>query len=382
MNRKGIIIFQRVLPHYRTQVFRKLTRKLGDVTVLYGQPAEGEAISNDTSVLPENFIKVRNNYLFGQTSLFHSEIFDEIRRRRPAVVISVFNIGNLNIYKLLAMRKKLGFRLILWSFGYDPARGFEPRSNMTDRVRLFLSQKADAVIFYWNKGRELSEFYSRKKQHYFTAPNTLDTDKLTELKGEFDLIGRDKIRKELGISEAAHFVYVGRLLADKEIEILIKAFDLYSETDPDSRLTIVGGGPEEAKLRKLAVGTGRKIVFTGEETRDEVTGKWLYVSDAMVMPGRLGLSVVHSFCFGTPVISQNKSGYFHGEGVGYIKDGINGYLATDGDAQDLAGKMKLTVGSGEKMRQEAFGTASGEASIQSMCRGFEDAVKYVLSLDE
>ncbi|MBK8982238.1 MAG: glycosyltransferase [Ignavibacteria bacterium] len=123
----------------------------------------------------------------------------------------------------------------------------------------------------------------------------------------------------------------------------------------------------------------KNISFLNEILDDEITGKWIYASDAFVMPGRLGLSVVHSFSFGTPVISQYKEGHFHGEGVGYLKDEVNGFLVSDGDVSELASKMEYII-SDEKIssrfRESAFHTAVNDCSIQKMLKGFEDAIEY------
>ena len=156
------------------------------------------------------------------------------------------------------------------------------------------------------------------------------------LKEKFDDTGKEKIKSELGVNEKNHFVYIGRLLKDKEVEILIRAFSQLDSSKEDVRLTIVGDGPEMDSLKKLTKELGsNNIIFTGEILDEEQTGKWIYISDAFIMPGRLGLSVVHSFCFGTPVISQKKEKYFHGEGVGYIKDGVNGFLIEDGNVNAI-----------------------------------------------
>ena len=230
-------------------------------------------------------------------------MFRVVSLRKPKVVISVFNVGNLNLYMLFLLRKAFGIKLILWSFGYDPHRGFQPDKNFSDKIRLLMCQNADAVIFYWNKGKNEVEKFSKKKEHYFVAPNTLDTEILTSIRTRLDSAGRESLKRELGITEKHHFVYVGRLFEDKHVDILITSFGLFCRETGDGRLTIIGDGPERKNLEELAHQTECRIVFAGEIIDEETVGKWIYISDAFVMPGRLGLSVVLSFCFGTSVIS-------------------------------------------------------------------------------
>lgn len=376
-----LIILQRILPHYRKGIFRRLCNKFPGTKIFYGQPFKYESLKNDGDLSEDIFINCRNIYLDKNGKIFFSRIFRRIINSGPEIIISVFNVGNLNIYILFILRKILKFKLILWSYGYDPVRGFNPDKNFTDKIRLYLSQKADAVIFYWDNGKNEVSKFSKSAGNYFVATNTLDTDKLTEYKNKFDLTGKDKIKKELGVTEINHFVYIGRLLEDKQADILLRAFALVGKVHSDCRLTIIGEGPERSKLENLSHELKLKNVhFEGEVLDEEHAGKWIYISDAFVMPGRLGLSVVHSFCFGTPVISQKKDYHFHGEGIAYIKDGENGLLAEDGNFQDLAQKMIRIISDPEltnKLRTNAYNSSQNECSADNMIAGFEKAVEFV-----
>ena len=221
-----IIIFQRILPHYRAGIFRKLCKRFPGTKVIYGQPFKYESLKNADDLRNDIFIKCSNTYFSRDGKVFISKIYSRIKEIKPDIIISVFNVGNLNIYILFILRKFLNFRIILWSFGYDPESGFIPDKKITAKIRLYLSQKADAVIFYWDNGKHDVSRFSKKPDHYFTAPNTLDTVKQTEFKETFDLTGKENIKAELGVSERYHFVYIGRLLEDKQVDLLIKAYGL------------------------------------------------------------------------------------------------------------------------------------------------------------
>ena len=230
-----------------------------------------------------------------------------------------------------------------------------------------------------------SQKFSKKTDHYFVAPNTLDTELLTSIRVRFDSAGRESLKRELGITEKYHFVYVGRLLEDKQVELLIKAFGIFCGETGDGRLTIIGDGPERQNLEALAHQTEGRIVFAGEIIDEETVGKWIYISDAFIMPGRLGLSVVHSYCFGTPVISQKKDFFYHGEGIGYLQDGFNGFLAIDGDIIDLARKMTMIAEDSQlsdRMRKNAMDTIVNECSIDKMMSGFEEAIDFAMKKAE
>ncbi len=381
-----VIVLQRILPHYRKDFFKKLREIFNEMKIIYGQPYPTEPLDNADKLDKEYYFKKKNyyfnyfNYFNKAGKIFLSGIYSEILKTRPDVIITGFNAGNLNVYVLFFLKIFMRYRLILWSFGYDPFAGFSPDKRFIDKVRLYFYQNADAVIFYWEEGRKIVADFSKHTGHYFVAPNTLDTTKQLELKSEFDKAGKEKLKNELGVTEKFHFVYVGRLLDIKQTDLLLKAFGIIEIDIRNCRLTIIGDGPESGRLKLLSEELKLKnIKFKGEILDDEITGKWIYLSDAFVMPGRLGLSVVHSFCYGTPVISMLKKDPYHSEGIGYIKNGMNGFLVEDGNYIEIAEKMKTIILNPELsdgLRMNAVSTAKNDASVGKMLEGFENAVGH------
>ena len=69
------------------------------------------------------------------------------------------------------------------------------------------------------------------------------------------------------------------------------------------------------------------VVFHGAIHDDVKTGEILFACDMMVMPGYLGLSVNHAFCFDCPVMSfeQQKNGPFHSPEVEYVINNKTGF---------------------------------------------------------
>ncbi|WP_404399967.1 glycosyltransferase family 4 protein [Pelagibacterium halotolerans] len=76
-----------------------------------------------------------------------------------------------------------------------------------------------------------------------------------------DAPGDDHLREALGLAPKGYFIFVGRLVECKRVDVLVKAF---RQLETDMKLVIVGGGSDEAtaRLSGLAAGDDR-IVFTG-----------------------------------------------------------------------------------------------------------------------
>jgi len=381
---RPVLVLQRVLPDYRVPIFRALAKAVPSVQVLFGQPQNAESIQNFSGDLEELFIRARNWYLPRRSSPYFTGFLPTLRRH--TVVVVNHEIGNLNTLILVALRHLLDLRLVLWSFGYDPVRGFHPKSRMKDRFRLYLYDRADSVLFYWENGQRAVMPFLARPGNCFVAPNTLDTDALAQILHDFEAEGRTSVRAKIGIGPEPHFVFVGRLVPDKQVDFLLRAFELAHRDLPAMRLTIVGSGPEESRLRLLCDDRRLDAVrFVGRVTDPVEVGRYLYACDAMTMPGRLGLSVVHSFAFGAPVISLAKPFDFHGEGIGYLKHGQNGLLAPDDDERRYADAL-LQIARDPVLRQTlslaAQSTVRVDASIHAMIAGMADAIRHAARSDD
>jgi glycosyltransferase involved in cell wall biosynthesis len=130
----------------------------------------------------------------------------------------------------------------------------------------------------------------------------------------------------------AHFkvLYAGRLVPEKGVDVLIRAFKKLSSLKAE--LTIVGEGAVEPYLKQLASGD-RRIRFAGKISWEEL--KELYRTyDVTVMPSvyyePLGNIVLESMSHGTPSIVSRIGGLEE-----LIQDGCNGYLFEPGNADEL-----------------------------------------------
>jgi glycosyltransferase involved in cell wall biosynthesis len=104
---------------------------------------------------------------------------------------------------------------------------------------------------------------------------------------------------------------VGRLIPEKDMPTLIRAFAIFQRQHPDWWLQVVGGGPESQRLRELATRLGiGKIVFTGPLEHHEVL-KVLAVSSIFAMTSRIepwGVAVTEALAAGLPCVLTSEVG--------------------------------------------------------------------------
>lgn len=137
------------------------------------------------------------------------------------------------------------------------------------------------------------------------VPNGIDLDRFRH-----DPAGRRRTRDQLGLPQDAFVVGgIGRLAPGKRFDVLIGAL---SQLPRDCRLLLVGGGPEEAALRRAARGAGvaDRVVFAGErpyrcaESDGPDLPALTSAMDVLASPSpeeAFGLAVVEALAAGLPV---------------------------------------------------------------------------------
>jgi glycosyltransferase involved in cell wall biosynthesis len=105
----------------------------------------------------------------------------------------------------------------------------------------------------------------------------------------------------LSTSDDGYFLVAGALVPYKRVDLAIKAFNITGQ-----RLVIVGKGPEEKSLRRMA---GSNIEFAGWQSDDALRS--LYAGcRALVFPGEedFGIVPLEAMVSGKPVIAYGKGG--------------------------------------------------------------------------
>ena len=148
-------------------------------------------------------------------------------------------------------------------------------------------------------------------------------------------------------------LYAGRLLYWKGVHIAIEAMAQLVATMPDAQLTIVGNGPEEARLKSEIAqrNLGANITFVSWMPQEQFLR--LYdTHDLFVFPSlhdSTGWVVLESFCKGLPVVCLNLGGP---KDIVTPQSGIivdTAGLDTSGVATRLAGELRALLADPERL---------------------------------
>ncbi|MCC6983209.1 MAG: glycosyltransferase [Bauldia sp.] len=130
---------------------------------------------------------------------------------------------------------------------------------------------------------------------------------------------------------------MGRLVKRKLLENALTAFaQVRHRLSNGTVMTIVGDGPERTQLEAMAaeLGIAKEVEFRGAMADGDELRTIFHESIASVGPGQVGLSILHSFAYGVPIIVP-RAGVFRGPEIENVIEGVNG-LMYDGGVEGLA----------------------------------------------
>lgn len=377
-----VLFFQRTLLQCRLNVFKELHGVTGCI-LCFGK--KGPPNSYMLKVRPDfPHCRVFDFYPFkGKETFVIQDVLTPLPKYKPDIIITDFALAILSNWLLLILRPFFRFRLILWGHGYNKKTGFNPNRYFIDKLRIWFINRADAIIVYSDQNKAIISKYLKNPEKIFIAHNTLDTRELTKLREQMEKKGKDNIKKEIGFNAQYNLIYIGRILKDKEPDRLINVFKMLTKRLDSVALHFIGDGPMVKQLKDIT--QGLNVKFWGNMTNDYQTGRLLFASDLMVMPGYLGLSVVHSFCFDKPVVSQKRGeqGPFHSPEVEYVIDGKTGFLVKYGNNELMADTIIKYLNDEKKqlmMKGEIRTMVQGVCSIDNMIVGIKKAIDYAHNL--
>lgn len=190
------------------------------------------------------------------------------------------------------------------------------------------ANSSDEVIFPTMKVKETFDKYGYVKP-YHIIPTGIYIDRLRKI--NYNKKEVSQLRNKLGIKEdETVLLFLGRISIEKSIEMLINQYAKLVEKHSDTRLVIVGGGPDAEKFKKQVSDLGLEdlVIFTGMIPPAEV-GHYYQISDMFVnfsMSETQGLTYIEALASGVPLLVKWDSNL---EGV--LEDQINGITFHEDD---------------------------------------------------
>ena len=142
--------------------------------------------------------------------------------------------------------------------------------------------------------------------------------------------------------DRGYVLFVGRLVAQKGVDLLLRAFGALLQRCPESRLVVVGDGELELYLNRLTrfLGFPDRVSFAGWRTGADLVE--LYQdAQVVVIPSfyePFGIVALEAMACGRPVIASRVGGLQE-----IVTDGVEGCLFEVGDYLGLASRLARLI---------------------------------------
>jgi glycosyltransferase involved in cell wall biosynthesis len=175
--------------------------------------------------------------------------------------------------------------------------------------------------------------------------------------------------------------FAGRLVAQKGVDVLLRAMALVAARLPEAQLLIAGDGPKRAQVEQLIeeLGLQARVTLCGHVPRPALDAR-LATAWVQAVPSRYpepaANVVAEAMMRGTAVVGTNLGGTTE-----TVREGVTGFLVPPGDPPSLAARLLdvLTDRAGaERMGAAARQVALAELTTDRMVVQFEAAYAGIL----
>jgi len=266
-------------------------------------------------------------------------------------------------YESLRTLRALGPRLVHAHFGLDACEALSlARRLHLPLVTTFHGYDAtmkDSTLRQWRTGRKFIRLrpHLQDRGSLFIAVSEFVRNRLLSMgfppeRTVVHYIGVDADKfspSDPGIRQPA-VLFVGRLVEKKGCSYLLRAMSEVQRVAPETRLVIIGDGPEKQNLHNLARKLGVRVEFLGAQPPDVVLS-WMTLASVFCVPSvtanngdseGFGIVFAEAQACATPVVSFATGGI--PEAVAHGKTGL---LAPERDWQTLASSLLLLLRNNE-----------------------------------
>lgn len=294
MSNKTAVITN-ILSHYRKTIFDLL---IENKFTIYGDVGNKNGIKIINIDNNDGYKRLKNTY-FKSIVIWQKGVLKLFKKDYDSYIL-IGDMYILSSWFFLIMARLKNKKVLLWGHGL---RGNE--SNIKKKIRLIFLNLSDGLLLYGNKAKsELIKLGYKKP--ITVVYNSLDYDKQNELYKIYNNEVVANFKEKLFNNDDDILIYSGRITENKKLEQLIDAVGFIKEMyNIDLNILIIGDGKYFEELKKYSETKSIVVLFYGSCYQEEELSLLFQSSKICVSPGDIGLTVMHSFVYGIPVITHD-----------------------------------------------------------------------------
>jgi glycosyltransferase involved in cell wall biosynthesis len=257
----------------------------------------------------------------------------------------------VSTWLILIIARILGRSTFLWTHGW-----YGRESLFIRIVKKIFFKLSFRIFLYGDYARKLMIREGFPADKLIPVYNSMDFDSQCKIR---ETLSYTDIYKKKFSNEFPVLIYIGRIQKNKKLDLLIESISLLLNRNVRCNLVIVGAEVEKTGIFELVenFNLSKYVWFYGASYNEQVLGELIYNANLCVVPGDIGLTVIHSFIFGTPVLTHNNFSQ-HGPEFEAITEGVTGDFFDNNSVADLSDKIcdwiNISSDKREYIRQECF----------------------------
>ena len=326
--------------------------------------------------------KARELYVAGKRSISEALVFSVklfpslIKEKFDLIDVSVFPYFSCFTVKLVSVLKKSP-AIFTWHEVWDDYwYEYMGKAGFFGKViEKAVSKIADnnIAVSDWTKKR--LEALGVPENKIKVIPNGIDLKRIREIEPESS-------KNSVGLEEKIYdIIFVGRLIKEKNVDVLLKAVAFLKTDFPNIRCCVVGDGPEKAALVELAkkLRVSENVKFAGFQEYGTLIRK-IKASKVLVLPSSregFGMVVIEAFACGVPVVTVREK---YNAAQGLVEDGVDG-LVVELEEREIAKGVQDIIEKNSDYRnisEAAFNKAKKydwDEMVENIHLVYEDCIK-------
>lgn len=312
--------------HYRKSIFQLMDKEL-KCDFYLGDKVPGNIKAMDYNSLIGFRKCLKNVFFFGNYYWQCNSIWIILKPYNHILIDGEpYCISN---WIILFFGKLLGKKIYTWSHGW-----YGRETRIKKIIKKIFFNLAYHIFLYGDYAKDLMQKEGFAVHKMSCIYNSLDYDNQLNIRKS---LKATTIFKDHFKNDKPNLIFIGRLMTDKRLDLLLKAIAKLNLQAPHFNLTLIGATENNDELLSLTIelAIGDNVWFYGACYDEEIISDLIYNADLCVSPGNVGLTAIHAMSYGTPVLTHNNFPY-QGPEYEAISDGFTGTFFKHENFESLA----------------------------------------------
>jgi glycosyltransferase involved in cell wall biosynthesis len=376
-----IVFLTPILQPYRISFYDKLSKinKDHQLVVMYGIPDKEDGktkYEGNTNFESLGFKEIKLK--IGPYELIsYKGMFEKFKSLNPDVLIVLATPGIITYRRIVAWARRKGKIIIFWTSGWEPGRAKGIMLALKNQFVSSFFKNADFFLTYSNYATRYVGSMGIDKSKIEICYNGIETDNMID-RSE-DTIQRSlELIKRYDLENHITFLFVGGLIPEKRVDLLIEAFIELFKKYKNLKLLLIGDGPLRGQIEEmLNKYCNPNIIYLGRII--DGVDSYFAASDCLVLPGAGGLALNQAMFWKTPCIVSRADGT---EDDLVIED-FTGYRFKENNLASLISAMERRIHTDHDklnlISENSYNMILQKSNVNNMVKVFSKNIDLLIS---